>query len=121
MANILVVDDELGIRDLLSEILNDEGHNVDLAENAAQARAAELSALLPSADVASATSAANDADARVQQVLTQDEAIGASSGAAWRTYAQAQVQVLSQVGSNRSTAITTSTGSGAGDNITARG
>jgi len=38
MANILVVDDELGIRDLLSEILNDEGHNVELAENAAQAR-----------------------------------------------------------------------------------
>ena len=42
MANILVVDDELGIRDLLSEILNDEGHNVDLAENAAQARAARV-------------------------------------------------------------------------------
>ncbi len=42
MANILVVDDELGIRDLLSEILNDEGHNVELAENAAQARAARL-------------------------------------------------------------------------------
>src|SRR3954452_21605391 len=40
MANILVVDDELGIRDLLSEILNDEGHQVELAENAAQARAA---------------------------------------------------------------------------------
>ncbi|MCS4510276.1 response regulator [Xylophilus ampelinus] len=40
MANILVVDDELGIRDLLSEILNDEGHAVELAENAAQARAA---------------------------------------------------------------------------------
>ncbi|RYX94008.1 MAG: response regulator [Comamonadaceae bacterium] len=40
MANILVVDDELGIRDLLSEILNDEGHNVELAENAAQARSA---------------------------------------------------------------------------------
>jgi DNA-binding NtrC family response regulator len=40
MANILVVDDEHGIRDLLWEILNDEGHNVDLAENAAQARAA---------------------------------------------------------------------------------
>ncbi len=39
MANILVVDDELGIRDLLSEILNDEGHQVELAENAAQARA----------------------------------------------------------------------------------
>ncbi|MFD1709434.1 response regulator [Ottowia sp. GY511] len=40
MANILVVDDELGIRDLLSDILNDEGHTVELAENAAQARAA---------------------------------------------------------------------------------
>ncbi len=39
MANILVVDDELGIRDLLFEILNDEGHAVELAENAAQARA----------------------------------------------------------------------------------
>lgn len=38
MAHILVVDDELGIRDLLSEILNDEGHTVELAENAAQAR-----------------------------------------------------------------------------------
>jgi DNA-binding NtrC family response regulator len=38
MATILVVDDELGIRDLLFEILNDEGHQVDLAENAAQAR-----------------------------------------------------------------------------------
>tara|TARA_B110000503_G_C7010098_1_gene355286 strand:- start:113 stop:790 length:678 start_codon:yes stop_codon:yes gene_type:complete len=43
MANILVVDDELGIRDLLFEILNDEGHTVDLAENAAQAKAARLS------------------------------------------------------------------------------
>lgn len=40
MANILVVDDELGIRDLLCEILNDEGHNVEVAENAAQARIA---------------------------------------------------------------------------------
>ena len=40
MANILVVDDELGIRDLMFEILNDEGHAVELAENAAQARAA---------------------------------------------------------------------------------
>ena len=44
MANILVVDDELGIRDLLSEILNDEGHAVELAANAAQARAARLNA-----------------------------------------------------------------------------
>ena len=43
MANILVVDDELGIRELLFEILNDEGHQVELAENAAQARAARKS------------------------------------------------------------------------------
>lgn len=39
MATILVVDDELGIRALLSEILTDEGHTVELAEHAAQARA----------------------------------------------------------------------------------
>ena len=38
MANILVVDDEMGIRALLQEILTDEGHSVELAENAAQAR-----------------------------------------------------------------------------------
>ena len=40
MATILVVDDELGIRGLLSDILSDEGHTVERAENAAQARAA---------------------------------------------------------------------------------
>jgi DNA-binding NtrC family response regulator len=39
MATILVVDDELGIRALLSEILADEGHTVEVAEDAAQARA----------------------------------------------------------------------------------
>ena len=44
MANILVVDDEHGIRDLLFEILNDEGHAVTLAENAAQARASRQAA-----------------------------------------------------------------------------
>jgi DNA-binding NtrC family response regulator len=38
MANILVVDDEMGIRELLSEILGDEGHVVWTAENAQQAR-----------------------------------------------------------------------------------
>src|SRR5665811_1519197 len=38
MANILVVDDEMGIRELLSEILSDEGHVVQVAENAQQAR-----------------------------------------------------------------------------------
>lgn len=36
--NVLVVDDEAGIRELLSEILFDEGYGVQLAENAAQAR-----------------------------------------------------------------------------------
>ena len=35
---ILVVDDEVGIRELLSEILFDEGYRVHLAENAEQAR-----------------------------------------------------------------------------------
>jgi two-component system, NtrC family, nitrogen regulation response regulator NtrX len=39
MQQILVVDDEVGIRELLSEILSDEGYQVYLAENAAQARA----------------------------------------------------------------------------------
>jgi two-component system, NtrC family, nitrogen regulation response regulator NtrX len=38
MAQILVVDDEVGIRELLSEILSDEGHQVLLAENADAAR-----------------------------------------------------------------------------------
>jgi DNA-binding NtrC family response regulator len=38
MATILVVDDEMGIRALLSEILTDEGHTVEVAENAVQAR-----------------------------------------------------------------------------------
>ena len=36
--NILVVDDEAGIRELLSEILFDEGYGVLLAENAQQVR-----------------------------------------------------------------------------------
>jgi DNA-binding NtrC family response regulator len=38
MATVLVVDDEMGIRELLSEILADEGHTVRLAENARAAR-----------------------------------------------------------------------------------
>ncbi len=38
MSDILVVDDEIGIRELLSEILRDEGYNVRLAENGDQAR-----------------------------------------------------------------------------------
>ena len=38
MQQILVVDDEIGIRELLSEILHDEGYQVRLAENAGQAR-----------------------------------------------------------------------------------
>jgi CheY-like chemotaxis protein len=35
MPNILVVDDEIGIRELLSEILADEGHVVVTADSAA--------------------------------------------------------------------------------------
>jgi DNA-binding NtrC family response regulator len=42
MANILVVDDEMGIRELLSEILSDEGHAIQTAENAAEARAIRI-------------------------------------------------------------------------------
>jgi two-component system nitrogen regulation response regulator NtrX len=38
MQQILVVDDEVGIRELLSEILTEEGYQVRLAENASQAR-----------------------------------------------------------------------------------
>lgn len=42
--NILVVDDEIGIRELLSEILKDEGYNVRVAENAQAARSARREA-----------------------------------------------------------------------------
>lgn len=40
--SILVVDDEIGIRELLSDILLDEGHHVRLAENAHVAREERL-------------------------------------------------------------------------------
>jgi two-component system, NtrC family, nitrogen regulation response regulator NtrX len=40
--NILVVDDEIGIRELLSDILLDEGHQVSVAENAQAARDARI-------------------------------------------------------------------------------
>jgi DNA-binding NtrC family response regulator len=43
MADILIVDDEVGIRELLSEVLQDEGYSVSLAENAAQARSLHAS------------------------------------------------------------------------------
>jgi len=38
MSQIMIVDDEVGIRELLSEILAEEGHQVLLAENAESAR-----------------------------------------------------------------------------------
>ncbi|MGI4811831.1 MAG: response regulator [Janthinobacterium lividum] len=38
MATILIVDDEMGITGLMSEILGDEGHNVEVAHNAQEAR-----------------------------------------------------------------------------------
>ncbi len=44
MQQILVVDDEVGIRELLSEILRDEGYQVRLAENASQARVLRVQA-----------------------------------------------------------------------------
>ena len=40
--NILIVDDEIGIRELLSDILLDEGHQVSVADNAQAAREARL-------------------------------------------------------------------------------
>ena len=40
MANVLVIDDEVGIRELFSEILSDEGYSVTLAANSAEARRA---------------------------------------------------------------------------------
>ncbi len=42
MSEILVVDDEPGIRDLLREILEDEGYEVRLAANGEEARSARL-------------------------------------------------------------------------------
>ncbi|MBI4755652.1 MAG: sigma-54-dependent Fis family transcriptional regulator [Betaproteobacteria bacterium] len=44
MASILIVDDEIGIRELLCEILHDEGHDVLQAENATAAREARARA-----------------------------------------------------------------------------
>lgn len=40
--HILVIDDEIGIRELLRDILQDEGYHVQLAENAAAARAMRM-------------------------------------------------------------------------------
>ena len=37
MAKVLIVDDEVGIRELLREILEDEGYAVETAENGLQA------------------------------------------------------------------------------------
>jgi len=42
LREILIVDDEVGIRELLSEILEDEGYSVATAENAGEARAYRL-------------------------------------------------------------------------------
>lgn len=41
-SDILIVDDELGIRELLSDILLDEGYSVKVAEDAAEARKLRL-------------------------------------------------------------------------------
>src|SRR4030095_10073970 len=42
LREILIVDDEVGIRELLSEIFEDEGYRVATAENASEARAYRL-------------------------------------------------------------------------------
>ena len=43
MAEILIVDDEIGVRELLTEVLQDEGHSITLATNGAEARSARSS------------------------------------------------------------------------------
>ena len=43
MAEILIVDDEIGVRELLTEVLQDEGHSITLATNGAEARNARSS------------------------------------------------------------------------------
>ncbi len=43
MAEILIVDDEIGVRELLTEVLQDEGHSITLATNGAEARNARTS------------------------------------------------------------------------------
>tara|TARA_A100001015_G_scaffold311065_1_gene413565 strand:- start:218 stop:1012 length:795 start_codon:yes stop_codon:yes gene_type:complete len=43
MAEILIVDDEIGVRELLTEVLQDEGHSITLATNGAEARNARAS------------------------------------------------------------------------------
>ncbi len=43
MAEILIVDDEIGVRELLTEVLQDEGHSITLATNGAEARSARAS------------------------------------------------------------------------------
>ena len=45
MAEILIVDDEIGVRELLTEVLQDEGHSVILAANGAEAREQKRSSI----------------------------------------------------------------------------
>ena len=42
MAELLIVDDEIGVKELLTEVLQDEGHTVTLAANGAEARSLML-------------------------------------------------------------------------------
>ena len=67
MSQILVVDDEIGIRELLSEILREEGHQVRLAENASEARLRQIRS-------DSATHAAQDA-ATLAQLREHEQSI----------------------------------------------
>ena len=76
--DILIVDDEVGIRELLSEILADEGYRVSLAENATEARAypRAAAALAGAARHLDAGHRRRDAAARVVRRGPADDAGG---------------------------------------------
>ncbi|WP_217996681.1 hypothetical protein, partial [Piscicoccus intestinalis] len=77
---------------------------------AGQARAAELSAVLPGADVAASSTAANDARNRVDSLLAAGPtAFPDNIATSWRSYAAQSGQVLGTAGSNATAAATAAT------------
>ena len=79
---ILIVDDEVGIRELLSEILQDEGYRVSVAENAGEARSyrARSAAFAGAARYLDARYRRRDAAARVGGQRPADDAGGDDVG-----------------------------------------
>ncbi len=81
-------------------------------EAGAEARAAELAALLPGADIANATADSDRAGARVEAALTADSALGSASTTTWSTYDQVRARTLAQATSERTSAATSATTTG---------